>query len=275
MIALIYTGYQFVLKKGTKFYGVFTTSSSVWSKQKYISEIIIENKKDKAAAISYIYLRIGSNIYLELVSYDSPRIVAPFETIKIEIREGVSGYISSTFKIDLNVMLGDRNVRKSLMVVTPQGISKVKNYKKFWNIYFESLQNNFIIPVRPVRKYYKGKEYSDNLLFIVIDNSNEKSPEEFFLFRGNIYTIKNTTIKVDDSLSVSDLKELLGCVTDSATNTLTVECASYTYGDYESYEPVDIFHSGIIGTHVIGKAYTKLSRFTFRLKSKLKAFRAK
>jgi len=78
MIALIYTGYQFVLKKGTKFYGVFTTSSSVWSKQKYISEIIIENKKDKAAAISYIYLRIGSNIYLELVSYDSPRIVAPF-----------------------------------------------------------------------------------------------------------------------------------------------------------------------------------------------------
>lgn len=33
MIALIYTGYQFFLKKGTKFYGVYLTSSSVWSKQ--------------------------------------------------------------------------------------------------------------------------------------------------------------------------------------------------------------------------------------------------
>lgn len=274
MIALIYTGYQFFLKKGTKFYGVYLTSGSVWSKQRYVSEIIIENKKDKAAAISYIYLRIGSNIYLELVDYySSPRIIAPFETIKIELRGGVSGYISSTFKVDLDSLLGDRKVCKTLVIATPQGLSKVRNYKKFWNVYIESLRNNFIIPVRPVRKYYKGKEYSDALQFVVIDGNNKESPEEHFLYRGNTYSINNKSVKVDNFLSVDELEKFLGCVTDSIDNTLMVESVGYTYGDYENYKNVDIFHSGIIGTHVVGKAYTKLHNWTFRLKNKLKTFR--
>lgn len=272
MIALIYTGYQFLLKKGTRFCGVFTTSSSVWSRQRYISEIIIENKKDKAAAINHIYLRIGSNIYLELVDYSrSPRIISPFETIKVVLGEGVSGYISSTFKVDLNALLGDRKVRKILVLDTPQGLSKVRSYKKFWNVYIESLKNYFIIPVHPVRKHYKGKEYSDALQFVVTDKGADGIPEEHFLFRENTYSINGRFVKVNDFSDASRLEEFLTSGTISST--LTVERVGYTYGDYESYEKVDIHHSGFIGTHVVGKLYTKLSRVTFRLKSKLKTFR--
>ena len=274
IIALIYTGYQFVLKKGTKFYGMHTTSSSVWSKQRYISEIIIENKKDKAAAINYIYLRIGSNIYLELVDYDSsPRIIAPFETIKIELREGVSGYISSTFKVDLDAILGERKIRKTLVVATPQGLSKVRGYKKFWNVYIESLQNYFIIPVRPVRKYYKGKEYSDSLQFVVSDKNEEGRSEEHFLFRGNTYSINSILVKVDDFSSASELEVFLRRAGESSANTLVVERAGYTYGDYDDYKEVDVYHGGFIETHIVGKVYTKLSGWTFRVKNKLKTFR--
>ncbi|MGE8189807.1 hypothetical protein [Pseudomonas sp. NPDC086278] len=276
MIALVYTGYQFVLKKGTKFYGMYTTSGSVWSKQRYISEIIIENKKDKAAAINFIYLRVGSNIYLELVDYDSsPRIIAPFETIKIELREGVSGYISSIFKVDLNALLGDRKVRKALIVATPQGLSKVKNYKRFWNVYFESLQNHFIIPVRPVRKYHEGKEYSDALQFVVTDRSKEGASAAHFLYRGNTYSINSRSVKVDDFSDARELECFLIGAAESRENTLTVERVGYTYVDYDDYEQVDICHSGFFGTHVVGKAYTKIHNWTFALKEKLKTFKKK
>ena len=80
-------------------------------------------------------------------------------------------------------------------------------------------------------------------------------------------------MKVDDYTCTSELEEFLRCTTESTANTLTVERVGYTYGDYEDYKTVDIFHSGIIGTHVIGKAHTKLSNWTFRVKNKLKTFR--
>jgi len=269
MIALIYTGYQFILKKGTKFYGIYVTSSSIWSQQRYVSEIILENKKDKASAINYIYLRIGSNIYLELVDYDnSPRIIAPFETVKIVLKEGVSGYISSTYKVNLDSLLADRKIRKTLLIATPQGTSKVKEYKKFWNIYIESLRNHFITPVRPVRKWYNSKEYSDALQYVVKEIIDGNSIEHY-LYRGNSYSINGLPVNVDDFQKTTELEEYLKTSTGSITNTLSVEKIGYTFGDYDDYSQAEIFHSGVIGTHVIGKSYTKISSWLFRIKNKM------
>lgn len=275
MIALVYTGYQFILKKGTKFYGIYGTSSSIWSKQRYISEIIIENRKDKAAAINYIYLRIGSNIYLELVDYEkSPRIIAPFETIKIDLREGVSGYISSTYKVDLDPLLADRKIRKTLIIATPQGLSKVRGYKKFWNVYVESLQNHFIIPVRPVRKYYKNKEYSDSLQFVITESSAD-GHREHFLYRERTYSFNGLSIIVDNFSTTNELEDFIRTSTNSPPQTVSVEKIGYTFGDYEDYRKVDISHTGIIGTHIIGRSHTILSNWTLRLKNKLNALRKK
>lgn len=271
MIVLFYTGYQFFLKKGSKFYGIYSISSSVWSKQSYVGEIIIENKKDKSSAISYVYLRIGSNIYVELVDYShSPRIVSPFETIKIQLKEGVSGYISSTFKVDIGHLLSDRKIPKNLMVATPEGLSKVKNYKKFWNVYIESLRNNFIVPVRPVKKYYKDKEYSDGLQFVVIDKNSEGRPNEHFLYRGNTYSINGVSVKTDDFSNAEDLQIFLIDSIKPVGNTLMVERVNYTYSDFDDYKEVDIDHIGFFGTHVIGKVYTKFSSWKFRRKNKIK-----
>ena len=85
----------------------------------------MRTKKDKSSAISLIYLLINKNIYIELADYsESPRIIAPFETIKLTFNEGVSGYISSTYKVSLGSFLSDRKIPKTLIVVTPQGTSK-------------------------------------------------------------------------------------------------------------------------------------------------------
>lgn len=269
MIALVYAGYQFYLKIGTSFYGVYSLTHSSSGRQRYISEVIIENRKDKAVAVSFIYLRIRSNIYLELVDYESsPRIVAPFETIKIDLQEGVSGYIASTYKVDLDAFLADRNVKKSLMVATPQGLSKVKRYKKFWNVYIESLRNHFIVPVRPVKKFYAGKEYSDSLQFVVLEENNEGKVKEYFLYRRMTYSINGVSVPVDEFKSAEEMEVFLRITAQAYAEPLKVRCVGYTYSDFEKYEEVEIPHGGFWMTHVVGKFYTWLHGWSLAIRNK-------
>ncbi|WP_282383297.1 MULTISPECIES: hypothetical protein [unclassified Pseudomonas] len=268
LIVLFYAAYQFLLKRGSKFYGTFSISRSVWSNQSYVGEVIIENTKDKAATISTIYLRIGRNIYLELVDYsNSPRIVAPFETLKIGFHEGVSGYISSTFKVTIDSMLTDHKVRKTLVIATPQGISIVKRYKTIWNIYIESLKNYFIIPVHPVKKYHKEKYYSDALQYIVSITDNVGTPEEHRLYRDATYTIMGNKITTNDFSSTDELRSALA-TSKAASCTITVERAGYDYNDYDSYEEAAISHHGLFKTFVIGTIFTRFQSLALHLKNK-------
>ena len=270
LAVLFYAAYQFFSKRGSRFCGIFWISSSVWSSQRYIGEVILENTKDKAVAINTIYLRIGRNIYTELIDYsDSPRIIAPFETIKLCFKEGVSGYVTSSYKVTLDSLLADNKVRKNLVISTPQGLSEVKSYKKFWNVYFESLKNQFIVPVHPVKKYHNGENYSDALQFIATITQNGQQVTEHFLYRGRTYEIEGISVSTDDFVSATDL-ELFLSESNKSTNIFTVKRASYTYHDYEGYKDINIEQHGFFGTHIAGPIITKLGRLIFRLKNKKK-----
>lgn len=270
VVVLFYAAYQFFSKRGSRFCGMFSIAGSVWSSQRYVGEVILENTKDKSVAINTIYLVVGRNIYVELMDYsDSPRIIAPFETIKLSFIEGVSGYIASTFKVTLDSMLANNKIRKSLVISTPQGLSKVKSYKTFWNVYFESLKNYFIVPVRPVKKYHNGKYYSDALQFIVTCTRDGQQVEEHRLYRGATYEIEGISVMVDQFASAADLKAFFSA-SDNSSNILTVERAGYDFNDYEKYEDAEIEHYGFFGTYVLGPILTKLDSLKFRLKNKKK-----
>lgn len=266
-ILLVYAAYQYFLKSGENFHGIFAVSSSVWSNQRYVSELVIENCKDKSAVISTIYLRVGGNIFVELIDYfDSPKILGPFETIKITLNEGVSGYISSGYKVNISNLLADRKVRKTLMVATPKKIYKVKEYKSFWNVYFESLRNHLITPVRPVRKYYEGTEYSDALQFVIIDSKADDLDRKIFLYRGRQRLVRGLKIEVDNFSSATELNEYL--LKNIDVEGLSVEVVGHNFGDYENYRSVEIRCYGFFFTSVAGRIYTKLCSLIFRFKNR-------
>lgn len=268
LIVLFYAAYQFILKRGSKFYGAFSISSSIWSNQRYVGEVILENTKDKSAAISTIYLRLGKNIYIELVDYsDSPKIVAPFETIRLNFREGVSGYISSTFKVDLDLLLASDKVRKVLIIATPQGLTKVKSYKTVWNVYVESLKNYFITPVHPVRKYHNGECYSDTLQFVITTTNNEGVTEELRLYRGATYDVGGVMIVTNNYSSAADLQRAL-ISSNNSFGALKVVKAEYSYSDYENYEEREVYHHGFFGTYIAGALLTKLHSLHLRMRNR-------
>ncbi|MEE4183745.1 hypothetical protein [Pseudomonas viridiflava] len=257
LIVLFYAAYQFILKRGSRFYGAFSISSSLWSNQRYVGQVILENTKDKAVAISTIYLRIGKNIYVELIDYsDSPKIIAPFETIKFNFREGVSGYISSTYKVNLDSMLANKKARKALIIATAQGLTKVKQYKTIWNIYIESLKNHFIVAVHPVKKYHNGEYYSDALQFIITNTSNEGKIEEHRLYRDATYDIGGVAINTNDFSDPAELKLFL-TASKTYLNSLEVVRAEYSYNDYENYEDREINHYGFFWNLFSGSTLNK------------------
>ncbi|WP_275547551.1 hypothetical protein [Pseudomonas sp. Marseille-Q0931] len=270
LIVLFYAAYQHFSKRGVEFHGLFQVSSSAWSNQPYVSEVVIENFKDKAVAVSTIYLRVDSNIYLELVDYThSPRVLSPFETIKLSFHEGVSGYIASTYKASIGKMLLDHKIPKSLVVATPSGLSVVRKYKTYWNVYFESLRNNFIIPVRPVKKIHNGQYYADTLKFIVMEKTSVGEEKEHRLYSGGNYTIGGVTVSADDIEGASQLERILAS-SGLMTWGFSVESVNYEFKDFESYADVDVPHYGFFMTHVVGNIYTWLNRWAFKLKSKRK-----
>lgn len=268
LIVLFYAACQFISKRGSKFRGAFSISSSMWSPQRYVGEVLLENTKDKVVAISVIYLRINKNIYLELINYsDSPRIISPFETIKLNFNEGVSGYTSSCFKINLDPLLADNKIPKMLVVSTPQGLSKVKAYKTLWDVYFESLKNFFITPVHPVKKHHKGENFSDNLKFIVSSSMHGKQVAEYRLFRGNTYEIEGVPVSADSYSSAKEL-ELYLHENNKSLKTLAVMSATYTDKEYDTYKNIEIDHYGFLGTYITGPLITKFYNLHLRLKRK-------
>lgn len=147
------------------------------------------------------------------------------------------------------------------MVVTPNGISKVKGYKGFWNVHFESLRNRFIIPVYPVKKYYSGKEYSDSLQFVVVNELGE----EKFLHRNSVFSTDRVSVRVNDFDSSDELRDILVGASDGGNASYRVVKVGYTYHDFQSYPNAEIPVHGYFATIVFGNIYTFFERLKFRL----------
>lgn len=68
-------------KAGTLVRGSFSVASSVYCDDPYVSSLVIENLKDRAVTIFEIYLKVGSNCYIQVENFDSkPLVLRAYET---------------------------------------------------------------------------------------------------------------------------------------------------------------------------------------------------
>jgi hypothetical protein len=82
----------------------------------YVTEVILENLKDRAVTIFSIYLKIGHNYYVELENLEEkPLVLKAFETYRREFGP-IEFYGINNNKIRLNDLLGDRMVRRLSVV---------------------------------------------------------------------------------------------------------------------------------------------------------------
>jgi hypothetical protein len=87
----------------------------------FVSEVILENVKDRAVPIFGIYPRLGYSYYLEVEDFeDGPLLLRPYETY----RKGfgpIEFYGINDNKIDLNDLLSNQRIKKSLFLSISDG----------------------------------------------------------------------------------------------------------------------------------------------------------
>src|SRR6267378_5645545 len=77
-------------KAGMYVRGVFSTGSGTSCNDVYVTEVILENLKDRAVTIFSIYLKIGHNYYVELENLEEkPLVLKAFETFCFQAEDGI------------------------------------------------------------------------------------------------------------------------------------------------------------------------------------------
>ena len=112
LISLIYTIKTFLFKNGLHITGYYSLRSDIACEDNYVSEIVLENRKDKSVIIYQIYLQIGYNYFVLLDDFkNKPLILCPFEAF-VKSYEPIEHYEASCKWIKLNKLLDDGKIKK-------------------------------------------------------------------------------------------------------------------------------------------------------------------
>ena len=68
--AAVYSFRSFRLKSGIEVRGFFSRTSSIAAEDQYISEVTLENMKERAVVIFGIYLEVGHGCYIEIDNFE-------------------------------------------------------------------------------------------------------------------------------------------------------------------------------------------------------------
>jgi hypothetical protein len=174
-------------KAGMLVRGTFSTTSSQASNGTYLSSLVIENLKDRAITVFAIYLKLGSNYYVEIEDLETkPLILRAFETYQ-KTYGPIEFYSVNTKRIDLNGLF--QNTKMRLVLSTTEGKYVVPAQIRAWSPVYQYFRNYLTAVVRPVRGRYKDKDIGGGNKY-VIDLLNEDGTEEVIPIHPKDFEVK-------------------------------------------------------------------------------------
>lgn len=164
-LTVAYRNYQ--RKSGVDIAGTFDWGIDVRADQPYVKELRLENRKDRAITIYYVFLKLGKNIYVQLQNHEeSPLILKAFETYKVEL-DLPSGYSKREGYANISEALLNGSVKKKIILSTGSGRYIVKRKIRHWHIKDARYKIPEITLVRPQILHYKGVLIGNRTKYIV------------------------------------------------------------------------------------------------------------
>lgn len=157
VIVLLITYKTWKLKSGNSVRAMYGITSSIAADGPYVSKVIVENLKDKELIIFAIYLKYGTNIYIDLLDIDNHydryhHILPPLSTRVFELGAPIY-YHSSAREVDVEKLLRFDRYNGEIILLTNNGKIKAKHFKKGWSPISQYFKNYATIYVRPARLY--------------------------------------------------------------------------------------------------------------------------
>jgi hypothetical protein len=271
-LALMVAVRNFRRKSGIYIRGGYGIGSSVACRDSYLTNVILENIKDRAVTIYAIYLRVGHNYYLEVENHeDKPLVLRPYETYKKDFGP-IEFYSVNSDKIDMNTILKNPKVKKQLVLSTSEGKYKVPSKLRRWTPINDFFKNHMTAIVRTVSSTYKQTGIGGNAKYVLEikgDNNNEEIipiyPIDFEIKKFNDFNLSKQSL---------ESKENLVQFLDEQINLGKLVCQKFVVHDLQAWrERAHEFYKGELieaqyynwfQYRVLGKIGTKYS--TWKLK---------
>ena len=166
--ALYFARRAHVLKHGHRIRGAYSITSTIDCNDKYVSNVTLENAKDRAVVIYGVYLQVGASNWVVLEEFrDEPLILRAFEAWQgkygpIEHYVGGGGG-----RVDINGLLDSKRVRKRLVLATSEGRHVVREWVRHWWPVTLFFRNHLTGVLHPVRPSFEGAAYGSNVRYLV------------------------------------------------------------------------------------------------------------
>ncbi len=270
LTALFLTARNYLRKAGVHVRGVFTIRSSRECDDKFVSEVILENLKDRAITVFSIYLKLGYHCYVELENLeDNPLVLRAFETHQWHFG-ALELYSVNLHRIDINDLLGDSKVKKQLVLSTSDGKYMVPSRLRRWSPYYEYFKNYMTILAHPIRTTLKGKDLGGNVKYVVELIPEKGGEEEIALIYPSDYQIKRFRefALTQESLTGKDaLEQFLQKKQEEgklqSTKVIVHDMDEWRKNKNDSYdlEPVKIEPASAFEYYIIGRLSSKYSNW--------------
>lgn len=275
ILALFVATKNYWRKAGIHLRGSFSIASCISCDDTYVSNVILENLKDRAITIFTIYLRVGHSYYIEIEDFsDRPLLLKPYESHLKEYGP-IQFYGVNMNRIDLNSLLRNPTVSKRLVLSTSEGKYVVPSAIRQWSPIGDFFRNHMTAIVRPVQAMYKDKYIGGNVKY-VIEFIGDNGQSEIVPIHPNDYQLKmfrKFSLTLESLESLTTLSDYLG---EQQRNGKLV-CRSFTVLDMDSWrERANEFYSekrihaeyiGFFTYHVFGRVATRLADRKLRIEN--------
>ena len=181
--SLVYAVSAYSRKKGVEIRVDYAIASSIAGKDRFVSELTLENRKDRSIAIFKIYLLLGHNYFVELENHETaPLTLGPYETYSNQY-DSVDFYSVNMMPIDLGE-LWERNKEK-IVLMTSNGKYMAKKHINRWDQDIDGFRNFSTAVIRPARTIFRGKSYGSNASYIVVFEHEDGKDEVVPLYPGD------------------------------------------------------------------------------------------
>ncbi len=273
IIAVYFTIKIYDLKRGVSVRGSFSyTISCIYTKDKFVNEITIENLKDRTVVIFAIYLKLSRNFMIEIERFDNkPFILKPYEVLRRNY-DPVDGYTFNMRRYDINHIFNPSEYTSHIILSTPDGRIKVKKQIEEWDPVSDWFRNHLIVTLQTHRVKFHDKSYGGNALYLVelIKDGDlihsipiYKKEYEYKWFK-DLGGDKKDLLSPDRIRSVFERAITGGKFSADAVNVIEIqEVLRSTYRDYKK-SAIQAQNRSWFMTYVVGKILTKREEMRIR-----------
>lgn len=270
--ALVVTYLNYRRKSSVSLRGSFTLSFSVECEDGFVSNIVLENMKDRAVTIYGIYFLVGYNYLVELEEFDeSPIILRAFETITREYGP-IEFYGVNDRRLSMSSILRDKRAHKRLVLSTSEGRYAVRKHPKRWYPIRDHFRNHALALVRPVRATYKQKDIGGNVRYVV-DVVLSDGKNEIIMLRAEDWNSQRfrafrlTKESLETAASLSDFlseRQVDGTLVCKSFKVFDAQAWRASERDFYRDDSLQAEYMGYVQFNVFGRIATSARDFVMR-----------